>query len=231
MIPFHPINTCMKVLIVLAHPEPNSFNSSMAAFARTVLEENGHSVRISDLYAMHFNPVSDRGNFTSVKDATYLKLQAEEAHAAREGSFAPELLEEMDKVLWCDCLIFQFPLWWFSLPAILKGWVDRVFAMGFAYGGGRVYGSGVFQGKRALLSLTTGGPEASYGPGGSNGNLDEILFHVQHGMFYFTGMDVLPPFVAWGPARMDEETRESYFASYKERLLAIGTAAPIVFKP
>lgn len=54
-------------------------------------------------------------------------------------------------------MIWQFPLWWFSVPGILKGWVDKVFAMGRTYGGGRIYEKGVFQGKKAMLSLTTGG--------------------------------------------------------------------------
>jgi hypothetical protein len=52
-------------------------------------------------------------------------------------------------------------LWWFGLPAALKGWAERVFAMGRTYGGGHIDETGVFRGKRALLSLTTGGP----GPG------------------------------------------------------------------
>ena len=47
---------------------------------------------------------------------------------------APELQAEMDKVTWCDALVFQFPLWWLGRPAILKGWVDRVFAVTFALG-------------------------------------------------------------------------------------------------
>ena len=219
----------MNVLIVHAHPEPHSFNSSLTIFAKTVLEEQGHAVMISDLYAMHFDPVSGRGNFTTVKDPDYLKLQAEELYASQHAGFAPDLQAEMAKVLWCDCLIFQFPLWWFSMPAILKGWVDRVFAMGFAYGGGRVYETGVFKGKRAMLSLTTGGPEQSFQPGGMNGDLNQILFPIQHGVFYFTGMDALPPFIAWGPARADDETKARYFEAYKERLLTIETTTPIDF--
>jgi NAD(P)H dehydrogenase (quinone) len=57
----------------------------------------------------------------------------------------------------CNLIIWQIPLWRFSGPGILKDWVDRVFAMGRTYGGGRVYETGVFHGKRAMLSLTIGG--------------------------------------------------------------------------
>ena len=60
----------------------------------------------------------------------------------------------MDKLFWCDALILQFPLWWFSLPAMLKGWVDRVFASGGRiYGGGKWYDRGVFAGKRWRTAL------------------------------------------------------------------------------
>ena len=104
-----------------------------------------------------------------------------------------------------------------------------MFAMGFAYGGGHVYETGMFKGKRAMLSLTTGGPEKSYMEGGSNGDLNTILFHIQHGMLYFTGMDVLPPFVAWGPARADDALRQQYLEAFTLRLRSLATTRPIVF--
>ena len=90
-------------------------------------------------------------------------------------------------------------VWWFGLPAILKGRVDRVFAMGWAYGGGKIYETGPFRGKRAFLSLTTGGPQASYAKGGFNGDLDGILLPVQRGILRFRGFEVLAPHVVFGP--------------------------------
>jgi len=99
-------------------------------------------------------------------------------HATETDSFAPDIKAEMDKLFWCDQLIFQFPLWWFSMPAILKGWIDRVFAMGKIYGGGKWYNNGVFAGRRAMLSVTTGGPPTIYSPSGLNGDLNEILFPI-----------------------------------------------------
>ncbi|TIU61547.1 MAG: flavodoxin family protein, partial [Mesorhizobium sp.] len=80
------------------------------------------------LYAIGFNPISDRRNFTTIRDANYYRQQSEEANAAAHDGFAPDIQAEMGKLFWCDALILQFPLWWFGLPAILKGWVDRVFA-------------------------------------------------------------------------------------------------------
>ena len=128
----------------------------MLRTATAALRAAGHTVVVSDLYAMGFDPVSDRRNFTTVADTTRLRQQAEEAHAYQEGGFAPALHTEMDKLAACDLLILLFPIWWLGLPAILKGWVDRVFAVGVAYGGGRCFGSGVMRGKRAMCVLSTG---------------------------------------------------------------------------
>ena len=127
----------MRVLIVHAHHEPTSFNSSMTREGVVALTEAGHEAIVSDLYAMEFDPVSDRRNFLTVADPNRLRQQTEEAHASAGNGYVPDLQAEMDKLLWCDVLIFQFPIWWLGLPAILKGWVDRVFAVDHAYGGGR----------------------------------------------------------------------------------------------
>jgi len=211
----------MHALIVHAHPEPQSFCSALACRARQVLHDAGHDVQMSDLYAMKWDPVSSRSNFTSVCDAGYFKPQLEERHAAATGGFAPDVQAEMDKLARADFLLLNFPLWWFSVPAILKGWIDRVFAMGFAYGGGRVYETGAFRGKRGMLSITTGGPERSYGDTGRNGPILEHLFHVHHGMLWFCGIEVLPPFVAWAVAHGDAAARDEYLSAFAARLRAI----------
>ena len=144
-------------------------------------------------------------------------------------SFVPELKAEMDKLQRADLVIFHFPLWWFSLPAILKGWVDRVFAMGFAYGAGQRHETGIFRGKRAMLAFTTGGPPSSYAPDGANGDIPTLLRHVQYGMLHFVGMDVLPPFIAYGAARVTDAERTAYLEAYRQRLSNIESDVPLEF--
>ena len=109
-------------------------------------------------------------------------------------SFASDVEAEQRKLIGADFLIFQFPLWWFGLPVILKGWVDRVFAAGPTYGSGRWYSHGVFKGRRAMLSLTTVGAATNFSPAGLSGHLDSLLFQINHGILHFVGFDVLPPF-------------------------------------
>ncbi len=218
----------MRVFIVHAHHEPKSFNGAMTREAVKALAAAGHQTEVSDLYAMGFDPVSDRRNFTTVLDPDYLKQQAEEAHATASGGFAADLQGELDKLFWCDTLILQFPMWWFGLPAILKGWVDRVFAAGGkVYGGGRWYDNGVLAGKRAMCSLTTGGPASMFEVDGLNGALQTLLFPINHGILAFVGFTVVEPFVVHAPARLDEATRAQRLADYCDRVLSLNDAPTI----
>ena len=217
----------MKILIIYAHPEPQSMNGAMFNNAIDTLTKAGHEVQVSDLYAMQFNPVSDRSNFTTVNDPDFFKQQREEVYASQADGFAALIEEEQQKVEWCDLMIWQFPLWWFSVPAILKGWVDRVFAMGRFYKNGHIYENGVFRGKKALLSLTTGGPEANY-INERYGELGVILHPLQRGILEFTGFSVLRPHVIYGTERQSVEELALELEIWKTRLLDIFEEVPIV---
>lgn len=86
----------MRVLIVHAHHEPSSFNAALTREAVMALTKVGHEVIVSDLYAMGFDPVSDRRNFLTVADSARLRQQSEEAYASAHDSFVPELQAEMN---------------------------------------------------------------------------------------------------------------------------------------
>jgi len=219
----------MNVFIVYAHPEPKSFNAALKNTAISVLTKAGHQVEVSDLYAMNFKAVADKQDFQPVHNPVFFKCQLEQKLALEKGTLAPDIKAEQEKLRWAQFVILQFPLWWFSLPAILKGWVDRVFSMGFVYGDGKVYDHGGLTGRKAMLSLTTGGPMTLYGPTGLNGDIQQILFPIHHGILYFSGMQVLPPFIAWAPAHASQEEREAYLQAYQERLLTLATTKPIQY--
>jgi NAD(P)H dehydrogenase (quinone) len=133
----------------------------------------------------------------------------------------------MRKVEWCDLMIWQFPLWWFSVPAILKGWFDRVFAMGRFYGYGHIYETGVLKGKKAMLSFTSGGPWDSYQPDGFNGDISSILRPIHRGMLEFVGFDVLMPQIFYAPAHKSQEERTAELQAYCNRLKEIESEQPI----
>ena len=210
----------MNILIVHAHPEKKSFCSALKDTAIEFFKNRGDTIEVSDLYEMGFYPVLGKSDFRETENKEYFKPQMEQLNAYGKDLFSVEIKKEIEKLLRADILIFNFPLWWFSVPAILKGWVDRVFAMGPCYGVGKgIYDKGVFRGKKkGMLCLTTGGPESSYRDDGFNGDIDKILFHINHGMLYFVGMDVMPYFVSYGPARGEEEFRKKELERYKEHL-------------
>lgn len=220
----------MKALIVHAHHEHRSFSSALFRQAAQTLVELGCEVATSDLYAMAWNPISDRGNFSTVMDPEYLKQQVEEQHASKEAGFTILLESEIQKLEACDLLIFSFPLWWYGLPAILKGWVDRVFAMGRIYGGGKYYENGLGRAqKRAMVIMTTGGSAASFSEFGTNLSLESVLAPIEHGIFWFNGFLPLDPFVAWNPARISLEQRHTLLSQLDDRLRRLEHEVPRQF--
>ena len=126
----------MKALVVLAHPEQASLT---AALSRVVIEElqtEGHEIQLSDLYAMGWKSHINRDDFPQLLLDQPLRVANASRAAYDAADLTEDVLKEHEKLLWADTVILQFPLWWFTMPAILKGWVDRVFSCGFAYGVG-----------------------------------------------------------------------------------------------
>jgi len=220
----------MRVLIVYAHPEPTSFNGSMRDLAVATLAGAGHQVTVSDLYAQNFNPIAGPQDFTSRADTARLDLGTEQAHAARTGGFAPDVQREIDRLLEADFLLLQFPFWWYSVPAMLKGWIDRVFAYGVAYDFGRTWDRGVFRGRRAMLSFTTSAPPTSSWPDGRNGDLERTLWPLHAGVLALCGFDVLRPFVADAVRWVDDARRRAILGEYRQRLLNLDNDAPLFFQ-
>lgn len=219
----------MNILIVYAHPEPTSLNGSLRDFARFQLESQGHALRISDLYDMNFKAVADKNDFCERKNPNQLNYLLEQMNASKNKTFSPDILLEQEKLDWADFILLQFPIWWTETPAILKGWFDRVFAFGFAYGPG-TYDQGNLTGKKAMLSVTHGAPNLNnYGEYGLKGKLEERLFNIQHEKLYFSGIEVLEPFIF--PSTAPLEVRNDYFEVYKNRLLHIFEEPTIPFHP
>ncbi|MFI0481284.1 NAD(P)H-dependent oxidoreductase [Actinomadura sp. 9N215] len=225
----------MNVLWVFAHPEGRSLGGALRDRGAATLAGLGHRVRHSDLYAMGWNPVVGPGDFGhDPLDRLIVGAASERAYAA--GDLAPDIRAEQDKIAWADALVVQFPLWWFGMPAILKGWFDRVFVQGFAFGvtdgGGRTlrYGAGGLSGRRALVVTTAGARPTGLGPRGVHGDAEDVLFPLLHGTLFYTGMDVLPPLVVGGADRAAPADADAAATALDERLRALPTAAPIPYR-
>lgn len=219
----------MNVLIVHAHNEPRSFCTALCRLAEQTLREQGHAVKVSDLYGMNWNPVASEADFLERRNPDYLVYALEQREAVTAQTLAADIREELDKLLWADLVIFNFPVYWFSVPAILKGWFDRVLVSGICYGGKRFYDQGGLAGKRALLTLTLGGRNHMFGPGAIHGPLEDMLRPVLRGTLAYTGMTVLPPFVAWHVPYVSDDVRAGYLQAYQARLAGIEQDEPLVF--
>jgi len=227
----------MRYFIVYAHPEPRSLNGSLKDAAVQALTQTGNEVRVSDLYAMGFKAVADAGDFPMREAASRLVYHRESEQAYKAGQLLPEVVREIENLKWADVVVLQFPLWWFGPPAILKGWFDRVLVNGFAIGVPREgtrqwlrYGEGLLAGKRGILAVTTGGREAQFSGRGINGPIDDILFPINHGIFHYTGMKALAPFVAFRTVRTTSEDFLQMRDRYVARLLAAGQEVPMGYR-
>lgn len=207
----------MNVLIVYAHPEPRSFNAALKDAAVAALTQAGHQVQVSDLYAMNFNPVAHPSEFPERANPEHFHLQREQRHAAQTGRIAPDVAAEHAKLLWADLIIFQFPLWWGSMPAIMKGWVDRVFSVGTIYGR-ETY---AIRGKRALLSVTLSG-YPTYEEGAEHASME--LHHVLHNMLALPQLKGEEPFFVFGAGQKEEAERTAILQAFQERVLSIANA-------
>lgn len=228
----------MKVLIVYAHPEPTSLNGALRDVAVHELEAQGHEVRVSDLYAMNWRSEVSRADFPTLDQNSRLRVADASTQGFNANALTEDVQAEQEKLLWADMLILQFPLWWFTMPAILKGWVDRVYACGFAYGTGEHsdkrwgdrYGEGKLEGKRAMLIVTAGGWEEHYSARGINGPIDDLLFPINHGILFYPGYTVLPPFVSYRVDRLDEAGFLAVSSRLRERMKTIETTPPIPYR-
>lgn len=197
----------MQVLMVTAHPEPRSFCLALAARAAETFGALGHKVTLSDLYAMGFDPIAKAEDFGARRQPEHLVYALEQRHGWETGTLAPDIRAELDKLFAADLLVLAFPLFWFSVPAMLKGWIDRVLISGATYGGRRIYDRGPLKDKRALCLITMGSRAGMFGEGAVHGPFDTMLRHLLQGTLGYTGMRVLAPFCAHHVPYVDAAAR------------------------
>ena len=150
----------MRILLVLSHPRPDSFNASVAAALRESLEGEGHEVDLMDLHGEGFRP----------------EMRPEDLEAAATGRFAPDVAALQARVSAAGGLAFVFPVYWFGPPAMVKGFVDRVLFEGFAFRflpGGRV--EGLLGQERALILCTAGASALLYRTFGFHRPMQKVL--------------------------------------------------------
>ena len=162
----------MKCLIIYAHPNIASFNHAIMETISEELKKSNKDFEVRDLYKIGFNPV----------------LSAEDLAAIQNGKVPNDIKTEQEHIRSSDTLIFVFPIWWSSMPAILKGYIDRVFSLKFAYDITADGGIGLLKGKKVFIVSTTGASKEDYDKMGAFKMMNQST---DMAIFQFCGMEVI----------------------------------------
>lgn len=199
----------MKVLLVTAHPEPRSFNFALRERAISVLEGAGFEVALSDLYQQRFDPSIGTKDFVTFPESEPLRVTAAQKHASCYGGYSIDIRVEQDKLKWSDLVVLQFPIWWGSYPAVLKGWIERVLTNGFAYGKEKDLPSKLY-----LLSVTTGGASDA----GEEDSYRERIERMANDVFGYMRWQSIGSYIVHGPSSSDEGARHDMLTGYEKHL-------------
>jgi NAD(P)H dehydrogenase (quinone) len=178
----------MKYLIIYSHPNPQSFNAAIRDAIINELKIAGKDYILRDLYDINWNPVLSCDDFLKVQQCLA----------------APDVGREQEFVKEADVLIFIYPLWWSAMPAMLKGWIDRVFSYGFAYEIKETGAVGLLAGKKAFLITTTGATEEMNKASGIYDAMERTI----DGSIAFTGLEVVGHKYLTGVPYVTDEVRK-----------------------
>lgn len=180
----------MNSLIIYAHPNKNSFTKVLADSLNDTLINKGHKVNFRDLYEMKFNPV----------------LTQEDYERLENGDVPSDIKVEHELIKEADNLIFVFPTWWESMPAIMRGYIDKVFSYGFAYGSDENGAIGLLNGKTASIIQLAGASAEEFDKTGLKQAI-EVSHNI--GIFEFCGLKPLEHFIFNSvPFVSDEERKD-----------------------
>jgi NAD(P)H dehydrogenase (quinone) len=189
----------MKHLIVYAHPNPESLNHALSETMVDTLKNNGHEVVVRDLYSLNFQPV-----FTS-----------EDTASMKAGQTPQDIKTEQEYITQADVITFIYPIWWAGLPAILKGYVDRVFSYGFAYAYGEEGIMRMLSGKKGLIINTHGSPKDYYDEIGMTAGMKVTS---DTGIFEFVGIEPVEHLLFGSVGSLNEEAYKGMLKEVEEKI-------------
>lgn len=183
----------MKYLIVYAHPNPKSFNHAIKEQVETTLKKQAKQYSVRDLYMVKWNPV----------------LGGADLKVSEQEKIPEDIKKEQQYIKEADVFIFIHPIWWFGMPAVLKGYIDRVFSYGFAYEVGPEGIKGLLPGKKVIILNTTGGPEENYLKYGFKDALTKVF---RDGIYEFCAMKVVLHKFFYAVPTISDEARKKLLA-------------------
>lgn len=181
----------MRHLIIYAHPNQESLNGIFKDALQQHLLQEGNEVIVRDLYALDFNPV----------------LSLQDMEGQRKGQVSDDVRLEQEFISWADHVTFIHPIWWTGMPAIIKGYIDRVFSYGFAYRYDQGVQKGLLEGKKAVIINTHGKSHDEYREIG----MDKALrLTSDKGIYSYCGFEINHHFFFEKADRVTVETAASW---------------------
>ncbi|MBI9054695.1 MAG: NAD(P)H-dependent oxidoreductase [Bacteroidales bacterium] len=189
----------MNQLIIIAHPRKDSFNYTIKNTLIKEFEDRGDKVKVRDLYKIKFRPI----------------LDFEELKYNKDGKTCPDIAVEQNYIEWANELTVIYPLWWNAFPAILKGYIDRVFTNGFAFKITPNGPEGMLKRKKVRLITSAGMDEESL----KKSNIFEGLKVTQdRGVFEFCGMEVLDHIYITESTSLSKEEKKNIIENLVEKV-------------
>ena len=193
----------MNHLVLYAHPNPKSFNHAILETTVKTLESKGHEVSVRDLYELNFEPV----------------LKGSDFEGFQSGNTPTDIKTEQDFISKADVITMIYPIWWTGLPAILKGYIDRVLSYGFAYAYGEDGSIDKFlTGKKGMIINTQGTPNDIYD---SIGMTDALKKTSDTGIFDFVGIETVDHLFFGSIPQVDDATRKDMLHKIEDKLLSL----------
>lgn len=191
--------------MLTAHPSDTSFNRALVQELKTTLQGE-HEVTVRDLYRDLFHPV------LTVQDLT-------------PAGPTPDVTREQDLIRWAEMIVVVYPVWWTGMPAVLKGYFDRVFTYGFAYNFQDGQKRTLLDGKQAVLFSTTGAAKSTYE---LEGMYAAMNMTVDHGIFGYCGVKVLGHHYYSGIAGTTPEERGAMLQDARLQVRLASTTGPVL---
>lgn len=192
----------MKHLIIYTHYNESSFNAAVRDTILHYWEEQKHEVRVRDLYQLPFNPI----------------LTESELNGFVEQRYAADIASEQEHIQWADVLYFVFPMWWYSMPAILKGYMDRVLANGFAFQSTDDGPIGLLKGKKAFVFQTAGDSEEWLA---ARDLIKAVRTSIDVGILNYCGLEVVDHKIMTGIHHVSDSTRKRYLSEVQQLIASV----------
>jgi NAD(P)H dehydrogenase (quinone) len=186
----------MRALIIYANYKEQSFTAAIRDTLAETFHNNGHEVVVRDLYEIKFNPVLSKRDLESIDNEI----------------FPVDIMNEQKFIQWADMICFVYPIWWSGMPAILKGYIERILVMGYAFDFVENEAVPKLKGKKIAIFNTTGSKNVYK----DDARLEALNIITEECIFGFCGMETVAHKYFKAVSRATDDEKDAIFAEVRE---------------